>query len=147
MGITLFRPNDRVDVRDSDLCLYDTGLLDGDSETVYTVRVVAPDEFRRLRQPYVRFVVNRQTHQREEQITDADAAKLADDLIDAILVEWRGVQVAGEDVPCTREYKVLLDPQRKAALIKVANTSRIEKTAAEDAESFRGPALVRRVVE
>lgn len=145
MALRLFKADDRIEVADLDLAIYEPDIKDGDSETVYTVRVVTPEELRRLRQPHVTWRINRQTHQREEQISPEAALAFADELIDRVLVAWRGVEYDGQPVPCERDYKVLLDPLRKSALVRASTSSQVQ--SGEDlAASFRGPADVRGVV-
>lgn len=145
MALRLFKADDRIEVTDLDLAIYEPDIKDGDSETVYTVRVVTPEDLRRMRQPHVTWRINRQTHQREEHVTPEAAIAFADELIDTVLVDWRGVTYNDQPVPCVAEFKALLDPLRKSALVRAATSSHVQ--SGEDlAASFRGPAGVRGVV-
>lgn len=132
MALNLLDEAARITVVDSELA----DVYGGDPDTTYTVRQIAPEKHKELREKHATMVLNKKTHQREEKV-DTDA--LVEDLFDYALVDWTGILHRGQPVPCERQYKLLLDFQRKAALVAIAGMNRVEEVRAE---SFRYPPQV-----
>lgn len=130
MAVRLLDGDEHITVQDSDLPDVDGG----DQETTYTVRQIPPEESRRIAHRHTKPTINRRTGTRES-IVDHEA--VVDDLLDAALVGWAGILHKGEPAPCTREFKLLLDFQRKSALLKVAGTNVSHEEAEEKERSFR----------
>jgi hypothetical protein len=131
MAISLLDDSARLQVKDSDL----DEVSGGDPGTVYTVRQIPPQINRELAKKHTERPINKRTGQRESVV---DNVSLLDDLVDYALVDWSGILLKGEKAPCTRENKLLLDYQRKVALIGIAGLNQI--AAEVRAESFRQPA-------
>lgn len=127
MALQLLSKDTRIEVRDADL----DGVTDGDPDTVYVLRQLPPAESREIAKRHTTTPINQRTGRREEQV---DLNAVAEDLLDAALVEWRGVLANGLDAPCTRENKLLLDGVRRTALLHVAGLNR---SAEVRAASFR----------
>lgn len=142
MALTLTRADQHTVVTDDVLARYDEQIVDVDPEVTYTLRTLRAADVQRLRQPYLTYVFDPKSHKRVEGDMAPDAAEaLALDLIDFVLIAWAGVVDGAEAAPCTRENKALLDPRRRAALVRVATTNTV--TRAEDrAASFRPTAGV-----
>ena len=58
------------------------------------------------------------------------------DLIDYVLVDWKGVNHQGKPFPCTRENKALLDAVRRNALLGAAGLNQARVQEVRD-QSFR----------
>jgi hypothetical protein len=112
----------------------------GDPETTYRLRKLPTAEQRAIVARYTTWVVNKQTHQKEERI---DQDKVGQDLIDAVIVGWEGVLRAGEPAVCDRDNKLDLDTEILTAIIEWARKN--DRAEQRDA-SFRRPALVPGVV-
>lgn len=131
MALELLDDATRIDVKDSEL----DDIKDGDPDTVYVVRQISPDVRKEIVKRHTSTPINRQTGQRD-RVVDNDA--YFDDLLDYALVDWRGILLNGEPVPCVRGHKMRLDMPRKLALLGVAGLNR---TAPADRDrSFRSPA-------
>lgn len=127
MAISLLHDDDQIVVKDADL------VEGGDKSTTYTIRKLTPEKQRQLRKANTR----KATYGRTAEV-NWDAVQ--DDQIDHILAAWTGVVDRGTPVPCTREFKLRMDPVRKNALLDAAGLQDV--VAAEDAkqDSFRPPA-------
>ena len=130
MPLQLFDPDERRDVVDADL----PGVVDGDRETVYVIRPIGVDDHRAIVKRNTKQVIDRASHQK---VPMTDYGAVNDDVLDFILVEWRGVLFRGEPVPCERVHKVKLDPVRRQALADVAGMNQIARAPEVRAESFR----------
>lgn len=120
-----------------------------DPEAVYVVQMIGPEKFQAIRRKWVRQGFNPRTHVREElPLTEDDARAMVRELIDAVLVDWRGVVDArtGQALACTPEMREALPSAIANALIYVSST-RQAPSQEERAASFRGPAGVADVVE
>lgn len=113
---------------------------EGDKDTTYQVRHLTTEKHREIEKQNTKMVPNKRTHQREPEL-DADA--FTEDLIDYIVAGWSGVVANGEPLPCTREYKLLLDAARKRALLVYAGSNEIVAAPERRAESFPDAAGVR----
>lgn len=129
MALHLLDDEQRITITDDKL----DGITGGDADTTYTVRQIPPSVSRTVAKRHATGPFNRQTGQR-----DLDADKLTDDLLDYALVAWSGIQHQGKSVPCEREYKLLLDYPRKAALIVLAGSNQVNRE--QQTQSFRSPA-------
>lgn len=130
MALNLMVEGETFDVCDTEL----QGVTDGDPDVMYTVKRLDPKTHRamtkaRTKKEFVRGV---------GQVDKLDARELADDILDYILVGWRGVLLKGEPAPCTREFKIGgLDFTRRAALVERAGMNEIDRAPERRAESFR----------
>lgn len=130
MALQLLDEGNRIEVKDSEL----DDVKDGDADTVYVVRQIPPAVNKEIGKRHTTTPINRQSGQRDRVI---DHAAFMDDLLDYALVDWRGILLKGNPVPCVREHKLLLDMPRKLALLGVAGLNR---SASEDRDrSFRSP--------
>jgi hypothetical protein len=128
MPLNLLDASATITVSDADL----DGVPDGVADTTYTVRQIPPDESRKVVLAHTKKVLNKRTG-RMDEITDEYDVTL--DLLDRALVDWTGIGINGEAVPCTREHKLKLDGVRRTALLQIAGLNR---SAEVRAESFRG---------
>lgn len=142
MALTLTRPDALTIITDDLLARYDEQIVDVDPDVTYSLRALRSSDVQRLRQPYITMRYDPKTHRQVENELQPDQAEaLALDLIDHVLVAWTGVLDGADPAPCSRDYKAMLDPRRRAALVRIATTNTI--TRAEDrATSFRPPAGV-----
>jgi hypothetical protein len=131
MAVVLKDESDTWEVCDKDL------VPGGDKDTFYTVRRLTLETHRAITKKHTK----PGTYRRPEGKRDEEA--IQDDLFDYVLEAWRGVQKDGKDVPCSWDFKALLDVPRRIALLDEAGLNDI--TAAEEArgESFRGAGAVR----
>lgn len=127
MALQLLSKDTRIEVADADL----DGVTDGDPETVYVLRQLTPAESREISRRHTTNPINQRTGRREEQV---DLNAVAEDLLDAALVDWRGIVANGVPAECSRENKLLLDAVRRTALLQVAGLNR---SAEVRAASFR----------
>ena len=138
--LQLIDHEDRLTVLDSEL----PGIVNGDSETTYTLRPISVEDHRRLRTQNTTSVPNPRT-QAKESVVQLEA--LNDDLLDFVLQDWSGILLKGQPAPCTRELKLKLDGARRVALCDLAGMNRIARAPEVRAESFREPAGVSRVLD
>lgn len=124
MAVQLLNDDDTFVVTDADL------IEDGDPKTVYTLRHLTTQKHRAFMKRHTRG-----TRRTGEEKVNGDA--LTDDILKWVLVNWTGVVDRGQPVPCTDDYKLMLDSARKGLIIMKAGLSEI--VAAEDArgETFR----------
>lgn len=135
MPLELLDPEGRIEVKDSDL----TGVTDGDPDTVYVLRPIGIEDHRVLTKQNTRDELDRRSHQKVK-VTDWNA--VADDVLDFVLIEWRGILFRGAAVPCERDFKLKLDYVRKHALSELAGMNQVARAPERRAESFRQPADV-----
>jgi len=129
MALQLLDGDRQITVKDSELADIDGG----DPGTTYTVRQISPAMNRELSKKHTKYAINKHSHTRETVI---DNIELMDDLLDHALIGWTGIQHRGEPVPCVREFKLLLDYPRKAALLTLAGLNQVAPEGRD--ESFRG---------
>lgn len=134
MALKLQTGDDTTDVCDADL------VADGDKEAVFTVRHLTVQKNREIVKQHTKQISNRRTHQMDD-VTDWEA--VADAQFDYVLVDWKGVYVNGEPVPCTKDYKALVDGARRTALMVKAGMNEVAAAAEVRAESFPPLAAVR----
>lgn len=130
MGVQLLDTEERREVVDADLA----GVVDGDRETVYIIRPIGIEDHRRIVKANTKDTLDRRTHQKMQV---SDHAAIADDVLDFILVGWRGVLYRGQAADCVREHKLKLDYVRKQALSDEAGMNQIARAPEVRAESFR----------
>lgn len=135
MPLELLDPDARIDVKDSDL----TGVTDGDPDTIYTLRPIGIEDHREIVKKNTHDELDRRSHQKIK-VTNWHA--VADDVLDFVLVAWKGIRFRGADVPTVREYKLKLDYVRKQALSDLAGMNQVAREPEVRAESFRQPADV-----
>lgn len=133
--LQLIDADDRIVVKDSDL----PGITDGDPDTTYTLRPISVDDYRTMRKAHTRKVVNKRTHQNDEEI---DYEALNDAAFAFALVGWSGILFRGEPVPCIDDRKKLLDGARRKAIVDLAGMNQIARAPEVRAESFREPEVV-----
>jgi hypothetical protein len=108
-------------------------LQDGDKDTAYTLRRLTRAKYREVQKQNTEKVVNKRTHQREDQ---TDWAAMTDDLLDYTIVGWTGVVIGGVAAPCDRHHKMLLDAPTVDAILERAGLNAI--TGAQgDAQDVR----------
>ena len=137
MALELKQAGDTIEKTDAEL------MPEGDKETVYVIRHMTIEKNREFLKKHTKRKPNPRTHYMED-VTDMEA--LADDQFDYALSDWRGVVATGTlaPIPCTREYKMLLDGQRRDAIMRAAGLNEvIEGGKRARAESFREVADVR----
>jgi hypothetical protein len=132
MALTLLSDDDRITVTDADL------VEGGDSETTYTLRPVTRDLYQKATSRHASRIGGRRALSLHEQI--ALAVAVSEELLDYALVEWSGILVHGEPVPCETGYKKLLDGERVQALLGKAGVNQVKLSEEARAASFRGPA-------
>jgi hypothetical protein len=130
MPVQLIDEEQQIEIKDSEL----EDISDGDPATVYVIRQIPPAMNRQIAKRHTTTPINRRSGQRE---TVVDQLAVFDDLLDYALVNWRGIQHKGQDVPCTRDFKLLLDVQRKVALVQRAGQNQVAEVREQ---SFRKPA-------
>ena len=129
MALNLLSEDDQFEVCDKDL----PGITDGDPEVFYTVRKLTPATHRRIVKQHTKPVFERGVGKVDK--TDGFAA--TDDILDYVIVGWRGVLLKGEPAPCTRELKLGgLDFERKKAIVDLAGMNDIARDPERRAESF-----------
>lgn len=105
------------------------GVEGGDPGTSYTVRQVLPSTAK---------VITKRHTKPGRGGERVDSVAVYEDLLDHALVGWSGILLNGEDAPCTRDNKLLLDGQRREAILLVAGLNRTDEVARD--HSFRPPA-------
>lgn len=133
MPVQLLDTEERRQVVDADLA----GVVDGDRETIYTVRPIGIDDHRRIVKANTKEVLDRRSH---TKVPVTDYLATTDDVLDFVLVGWEGILFRGKPVPCEREHKLKLDYVRKQALSDLAGMNQILRAPEVRAESFREPA-------
>ena len=113
---------------------------EGDKDTTYDIRHLTTDKHREIVKRHTQKVPNKRTHQRDD-VTDLEA--VSDALLDYAIADWKGIVSAGQPVPCTLDYKLLLDGPRKTAILERAGMNEVTAAPERRAESFRSPAADR----
>ena len=129
MAVKLWDDDERITVTDAEL----PDVENGDPATVYTLVPLTTSLHQAVSQSVEEKRFNPRSHVKE---THVDPLKLADALVDAVLVDWSGVVTKDGPAPCERAYKVRLDTRRKGALLQVAGINQIVTEDAQ-AQSFR----------
>jgi hypothetical protein len=134
----------KIEEGDEQFTVTDAKLVqDGDSETTYTLRRLTRAQHREIQKQNTEKVINKRTHQREDQV---DWAGVTDDLVDFVLVGWDGVVIRGGPAPCDRHHKLLLDNPTTEAILERAGLNEVTGASADDREtrdaSFRQPPAV-----
>jgi hypothetical protein len=130
MALELKDESDTWEIADADL------VPNGDKDTVYTVRRLTLDKHREITKKHTKPA----SFRKEER---PNIPKIQDALFDYVLVEWKGVVVKGDPVPCVWEHKRLVDMARRIALLDEAGLNDIAKEEDARVESFRPTAVVR----
>jgi len=133
MPVQLLDSDERREVSDAALI----GVTDGDPETVYVIRSIGIDEHRAIAKRHTTEILDRRSHQK---VPETNYHAVVDDVLDFVLVDWRGILFRGQPVPCERAYKLKLDYVRKQALSDLAGMNQIQRAPEVRAESFRQPA-------
>ena len=134
MPLVLKSTEDRQPVTDAEL-------IDGGAKDVmYVIRHLTTDQHREITRQNTKKKPNKMTHQMEEHV---DWAKVSDDLLDYVLTDWSGVIAEDNPLPCTLQYKLLLDAQRKTAILQFAGMNEVLAAPERRAESFREAESVR----
>lgn len=133
MALHLMREDDQFEVCDKDL----PGIPDGDPEVFYTLRKLTPGKHRAILKGHTKPEFQKGVGRVDK--TDGFAAM--DDIVDHVIVSWRGVLIGGQPAPCTRELKLDgLDLDRKKALVDRAGMNEIAREPERRAESFQASA-------
>ena len=129
MPIELNRDDAEIQVCDKDL----PGVVDGDPDVFYTLRKLTKPTHRKILKAHTTNEFVRGVGRQEK--VDYDA--VTDDLLDYIVIGWKGVLLKGEPAPCLREWKVNgLDVDRKRALIDKAGMNDVARAPEVRAVSF-----------
>lgn len=136
MALRLIDAEDRDEVLDRDL----PDVKDGDAETVYIIRSIGLDDYRAIVKARSTTRPNPRTQIKETILTAEAEALVNEDILDFVLVDWRGVLFRGAPAPCTREHKLRLDPVRQLAIRTLGGMNKIARVQEARAESFREPA-------
>jgi hypothetical protein len=110
-----------------------------DAGTFYTLRELTTAKWREIKKLNTTKRPNKQTRQMEDVL---DEEAFSDDLVDYVIVGWRGIVDNGADAPCTRENKLRLDGTIKSALVGRAGLTQIVQAPDARAASFRATADV-----
>jgi hypothetical protein len=116
--LKLTQADDTFEVCDTDL-----GVPHGDPETFFTICRLSNDSVKAIRRKHTK-----------RNVLDVEA--YGEELIDRVLIGWRGVVCNGEPVPCELQYKLMLDSQTLKAIGDLAGTNERGVEAARG-ESFR----------
>lgn len=128
MSVRLMQSGDQFTVKDSEL------VSGGDGETSYTVRAITREVKKSLEAKHTSQIPNRRTHQMDSVLNNE---AYFDDLLDYVLVDWSGILLGSEPVPCERDHKLKLDVARCMALLERAGMSQIQEGGASKSASFR----------
>ncbi len=135
MPVQLMDADATREVKDSEL----PNVPDGDEKTIYTVRSITKATYREVTKRHTKKVVSKRDR---GMVEETNWQAVSDDLLDYALVGWTCVVLRGDPVPCTMEYKALLDSVRSQALLDAAGIGQVEAAAAQRKASFREPAHV-----
>lgn len=141
MALRLNTSAEPVWVTDEQLAAIEPSIVAPDPDAAYLLRPLGKSDAQRIRQPFVTMRFDPRSHQKvEADLTPEQSEALSAEIIDHILVDWRGyVQDDGSPLPCSREHKLLLaerDSLRVKALFQLARS--VQEQRAEDrAASFR----------
>lgn len=131
MARELMQEDDQVEVCETELA----GLADADSDVFYTIRKLTPTKHRAILKQHTKAAGFERGVGKIEK-TDGFAA--TDDIVDYVLVGWRGILLHGQPAPCERALKLSgLDLDRKKAIIDRAGMNEIAREPERRAESFR----------
>jgi hypothetical protein len=134
MALELKNDDDITPIPDSEV------VLNGDPETIYQVRHITPKKHAEIVKQNTTRMPNRRTHVPDDVI---DWAKVSIALLDYALVDWSGVTSKGQPLPCTLDYKLLLDGPRRSRLLELAGMNEVAAAPEVRAESFPEGAAVR----
>jgi hypothetical protein len=132
MALKLIQAEETREICDKDL----PGIADGDAEVFYTIRSLDQKTHRKLVKQNTKQVFERGVG----RVDRIDHPAAADDIIDYVLVGWRGILLGGSAAPCTRENKLCLDFARRSALNDLAGMNEIARGQEARVESFRATA-------
>jgi hypothetical protein len=122
-------PNYTFTVSDADL------VDSGDTDTTFTLRHITTEQHQDIVDRHTKETWTKR-HQKEKVY---DHAAIQRELLDFVLVAWSGVVMLGTHtpIPCEIEAKLLLDVNRKMAIIERAGGNEIVSPAEAKADSFR----------
>jgi hypothetical protein len=125
-------PNYTFTVCDADL------VEGGDKETTFTLRHITTEQHQDIVDRYTKDTWTKR-HQKEKVY---DHVAIQRELLDFVLVGWAGVVSLGTNtpIPCEIDAKLLLDVNRKTAIIERAGGNEIVSPAEAKERSFRRPA-------
>jgi hypothetical protein len=126
--LTLHTADETTEVADTDL------VAEGSKETAFTIRFLTIEKHRELVKQFTKPIANKRTHVMEH-VTDWEA--VADAQFEYVLVDWRGVTLKGAPIPCTTDFKKLVDATRRSALLVKAGLNEVQAAPERRAESFR----------
>lgn len=129
MPIQLMSDDDRITVTDAELMG-----ASGDAETIYTLRPLTREVYKRVAKAHTKQAPNRHSRQMEEKV---DMVAVHEDLLDHALVSWTGLLWNGEPAPCEREFKLRLDGLRVSSLLERAGMSQVVAAEVDRRDSFR----------
>ena len=85
------------------------------SDASFTLRVLADDQIKALRKRHTKT-----EWANGQRLQNVDGAALANDMIDAALVSWRGVKDSkGTELPCERAFKLLLPERLQVEIVRL----------------------------
>lgn len=132
MAIYALDASDLFDVNESEM-----DVINPDPDVSYTIRPLTMTDIRSYRKQATVSVINKKTHQREDEF---DADRFQDLMIDHALVAWTGIlfKSSNEPVPCTTNYKVQgLDLSRRKAILDLAGANQSSAKEEQRKDSFR----------
>lgn len=112
-------------------------VVNPDPDVAYECRPLTTAKYRELQRKNTKSVVNKATRAMDDQV---NGEALADDLIDWVVANWRGIVDKGDPAECSRANKLRLDGQVKSGVIGIAGLNRLEAAPEVRADSFRSPA-------
>jgi hypothetical protein len=110
-----------------------------DEAVSYQLRELTTSKWREIRKLNTTMKPNKQTRTMEPVLNDEG---FSDDLVDYVIIGWKGIVDRGAEAPCTRETKQRLDGPIKSALVGRAGLTQIVREPEIKAESFRATADV-----
>jgi hypothetical protein len=96
-----------------------------------TLRVIDEERERAIR----RANTGKARFERGQRFEPFDAAGFIADVIDYAITAWTGVRSQGRDLPCTREFKLLLPEAIKTDVIRLCLGKEAGETVADEKKS------------
>jgi hypothetical protein len=131
--LRLAAPDETFEVTDAEI-----GLIEGSPDVRYTLRPLSKAEIDALREKH-RGKKEWQPKSRSYEYGEFNQDGYDADMLDLALVGWAGITLRGDDAPCTRDNKLLLDRLRQQLIVTKAATNQLTTAPEEDAasDSFR----------
>jgi hypothetical protein len=139
VALVLRKAEEEITVSDAEL------VAGGDKDTVYTLRTLTVQKNREIVAAHTTARANRRTHVMED---DIDWEAVNDAQFEFVLKDWKGVTATDNEghkvsVPCTPDYKQLVDGGRRAAMLARGGMNDVMAAPEVRAESFPPLAAIR----